>query len=410
MSLSDFKSLSGRCTRAALLTLLLFPLSSCMGNRTVGGQGIYVGVAGVASRLEPDTSASQVYSLDDSQGAGGSVIAGLDLSDRWSAETRFSVLGSAELDPQASVDYQAADASLLFYALADGDTIAYRQGFAGFLRGGATMMMHESDISLDAEDNFQFLAGVGFDYLFGSGLGIRAEVDFHDTDALAAHMGVLYRFGTQPRTGLPDSRPLPQERPQVVREPSSQPQPRPQPVPQPPVQPEPQPVPTPQPEIRQPQIQTPVQRPEIKPLPEITQLPETQVIQPQPQNVPAPVPQTPVVQSNLIVSGILEGVRFVPGTSQLQPGSGSVLSRLAGELIRQPSAVIELAAHTNGVPGSPAAMALSRQQVGVVGRLLISQGVPVRQVRARAFGANRTRPGMSSASGNERVELLVIQP
>ena len=353
---------------------------------------VYAGVSGNISQLEPDTSNSDIFSVAESRSNGAGIVLGLDLSARLSSEFRYTDLGSSALAPPAAVDYSSAGASLLYYGLGNYNGLRNRTGFAGFARVGVNLMMHDSAIRLDAEDNAQFEAGLGMDYMFANRLALRAEVDFHDVDAQAAHMGLLYRFGNQSGTTIASipRRPLPTTPP---TRPSIQ-QPEIQPVPQTP---------------RRPQV---VQAPRPAPLPDIRPLPQLrqpQVAQPT-VTQPAPVPRAPTgTPSNAgrIANGEIAGVSFAPGSARLNSEAFRALDQLALNLRRQPSVRIELQVHTNGLPGARPAMNLARARALVIGRLLLSRGVRAGQVSARAFGANQPRAS-ARPGASERVELVVL--
>lgn len=373
----------------ALFALAVVLLSGCSANRSSSFSKVaYAGISGNISQLEPDTSNSDIFSLAESSSGGAGVILGFDLSERLSSEIRYTDLGSAELAPQAAVDYVAAGVSLLYYGLGSFDGLRNRTGFAGFARGGVNLMIHDSGILLDAEDNAQIVAGLGVDYMFANRLALRAEVDFHDVDAQSAHLGLLYRFGGQ--SGSQSNsypRPVPSNQPTILR---------------PDIQPAPQ-------APRQPQV---VQAPQPAPLPDISPLPQPrqpQIAQPTVIQ-PAPLPNAPTrvpANTGRVVNGVVAGVGFAPGSARLNADAFSALDKLATELRQQPSARVELQVHTNGIPGARPAMNLARARALVVGRLLISRGVRPEQVSARAFGANQPRTGAQSGV-NERVELVVL--
>lgn len=354
----------------------------------------YVGVSANISELEPDTSASTIFSLAESQSDGMGFILGLDVTEKLSAELRYTDLGSATLAPLASIDYQEASASVLYYPLGDARAPEIRSGFTAFVRGGVNLMVHESEIELDAEDNYQFLAGVGVDYLFSDRLAVRAEANFHDVDAKALHLGLLYRFGSQPVSG-----------PQYV----GQRQQRERPTPQQPTIAGPIPQ---QPTIARPAPQQPVSTPEIAsvPQPQIAQRPVQQqpqiVQQPGRQPVTTTAPEQESTTGFRLVNGDLNGVQFAAGSARLDERAFRVLDSLAAELRQRPSVSLELQVHTNGTPGSRPALSLSRARALVVGRLLLSRGVNQNQLSARAFGANQPRVSGDPVA-NERIELRV---
>ena len=316
-------------SKATATLLLLIVLAGCSVFSTSSYDKIvYGGVSGNISRLDPDTESSTVFSVADGQSGGAGVILGIDLSERFSSELRYTDLGSATLSPSAFVDYEALGASLLYYGLGDAVAIENRTGLAGFARAGLNLMMHDSNIDLDAEDNVQFVAGLGVDYMLGNRWAIRTEFDFHDVDAQALHLGVLYRFGSQSRqqTGPRPRQPIPQ-RPQVVDAPDRTPRP----------------VVTPRPEV------TPLPRPTQPQVAEPGQPVEPTIIRPAPE---PDVTDTPASTSLVLANGVISGVNFATGSARLNENAFRVLDQLASELRQQPATRIELQVHTNGVPGA----------------------------------------------------------
>ena len=67
---------------------------------------IYAGVGGLASYLEPNADKDPDVSVDETSSFGGSVMAGYDISNRFSIEAHGSELGEATFSPSGSVGYQ----------------------------------------------------------------------------------------------------------------------------------------------------------------------------------------------------------------------------------------------------------------------------------------------------------------
>lgn len=341
----------------------------------------YVGAATSISSLEPDTSESAVFSLDDSSDTGFALTFGRDFTTRLSAEVRYGELGEATLSPAASVDYAFIGVSGLYYVFGDEYLINRREGFAVFLRGGINSLMNDATIALDEEDNTQIVAGAGVDYRFSNRWGVRGEYNFHDTDAQAAHIGIVYRFGV----GAEDK---PARVPPTARIPDPVQNPR-------------NPLPSQRPPISRPDVtRAPVSRPQIQTIPE----PQPEQRLPQPQVQPRPSTQS---GPGLLVNGILRGVRFSPSSALLNVDARSELDRLASELARNPNVMIELFAHTDGARGPDFALQLARARVTQVGRYLINKGVSPRRIQARAFGSNRPMSNDPAAQVNNRIELAI---
>ena len=369
-----------KSARQLIVALFCLPVAACGVFNGLGSgdsdpsstpDQFYVGVAASFSNLEPDTSESTVFSLADSSDTGFALTFGRDFTTRISGEIRYGELGEATLSPAASVEYAFIGISGLYYVLGEEYQINRREGFGVFLRGGINSLMNDASIALDEQDNIQLVAGVGIDYRFNNSWGVRGELNFHDTDAQAAHIGIVYRFGE----GADD-------KPVRVSPPAPAPTPAPDPV----------------------QTPEPIQRPSVS-RPAVT--PETR---PQVRPVPVPVPQPTQQRSKLLVSGVLSGVRFAPSSALLGSVAQSELDQLVKELNQNPNTSIELLAHTDGARGPDFALQLARARVTQVGRYLINKGVLPNRIQARAFGSNRPLSNDPAARVNNRIELVVINP
>ncbi len=101
---------------------------------------------------------------------------------------------------------------------------------------------------------------------------------------------------------------------------------------------------------------------------------------------------------------VLYGVRFTEGTAILEPGSGALISRIAGALARTPGQFL-IEAHVDG-RHSPATQALSEQRAAAVKAALVAAGSSPMQLAAVGYGA--TRP-VQGARRNARIEIARTQ-
>ena len=113
-----------------------------------------------------------------------------------------------------------------------------------------------------------------------------------------------------------------------------------------------------------------------------------------------------------LLTGVRRGLQFVGSTAQLNPASASSISALASTLQAAPGVRIEIRAHAEASDGQNAAQAVSRERSIAVARALVSSGVSVNRLTARAFG--NTEPVVNSGSSvgellPNRVEF-VVQP
>ncbi len=355
-----------------------------------GNRGFYASVGGSFSNLEPDTSDSTVFSVVDSNDSGFNTGVGRDLRSRLSAELRLGRLGAAQLSPPESVEYSFVDVSGVYYPLGDTQAVNRREGLLPFVRGGVTRMIHDSTVLLEQEDNFFIIAGLGIDYLFSSNLGVRAEFNLHDTDARAAHFGIVYRFGGRDQNYVPpgaqadDRQTAGISRDRNIPESQTRSESRPT---RPPVF---------RPQSNAPPVTNPTQTTNDSAV--IVQTP----VERQPQIAPIPV------QPTLLSNGVLAGVEFAQSSARLDRQAQQTLSQLASELRRNPTTRIEIQSHTDGSRSPEFAMTLARARVREIGRFLIGQGVPVTQLAARAFGDQRPLVSNPRSPLNNRTEVLVI--
>ena len=381
-----------KSARRLIVALFCLPVAAC-GVFSGLGDGdsaqastpdqFYVGVAASFSNLEPDTSQSTVFSLADSSDTGFALTFGRDFTTRISGEIRYGELGEATLSPAASVEYAFIGISGLYYVLGEEYQINRREGFGVFLRGGINSLMNDASIALDEQDNIQLVAGVGIDYRFNNSWGVRGEINFHDTDAQAAHIGIVYRFGEGA-----DDKPVRVSQPSPVPTAAPTPTPRPNPVQRP----------------------EPTRRPSVS-RPSVTPEPETRPqVQPVPVPVPVPEPEPTRQRPGLLVDGILNGVRFAPSSALLGTVARNDLDQLVDELNQNPSVMIELQAHADRTRGPDFALQLTRARVTQVGRYLIDRGVSANRIQARAFGSNRPVSNDPTALANNRIELVIINP
>jgi len=398
---------------------------------------VYVGVAGAVTRLQPLTSGS-AYSLAESASSGMAVTLGMDISRRTAIEFTAAALGTAQLAPiptagpgvtAEALDYSSVAGSMLFYALGRRDSLAQRRGLAGFARLGLNRSTISADIDLDEQEQMQVFVGAGLEYMFGRASAARAEVVGYDGDATAVQAGLVYRFGR--------SRPRPPG-PRVQKEPddsapgqsaqastseiagagaqaaSSQAPENPDlSMDAPPVVAILEPAATvaaatlPRSDLQQEvaaQTESVLagQNSQLPIKSSLARVPPVPVVA-----GPAPGPDVIATEPRSLSAGVLRGVDFFSGTSELTATGTRLLLRLAQQLAQTPDVQIEIQTHTDVSMGD-AAMTLTRQRAVAVARVLIAAGVGTRQLAARAFGSNKPRASNAQAGGrriNNRVEI-----
>lgn len=165
------------------------------GSAAVAESAFYVGAAGLASHLEPDTNDTSYEITEDSSG-GYKGILGVDLNDWIGLEVNLGDLGAAELSSTArtgEITYKSWNLSSVLYWP---DAIA---GFRPFVKAGVGDVEVQSTNSIEYEevDGPVITAGLGLEYLFRQGFSLRTEFDYLDKDAQTVSLGVIKRFKLQ---------------------------------------------------------------------------------------------------------------------------------------------------------------------------------------------------------------------
>lgn len=330
-----------------------------------------LGVNAGVSRLAPDTDGS-AFSLDDEQSVAASVYAGLDITPIISAEVAFSTLGEAGLSQNETIGYQAISIGATAYVLGEKETYNRSEGLSTYLRLGFSAIDNESTIELDKENNTAVWLAAGVQYPFSESWGLRAELASYDGDAQALLAGIYWRTGGGTSSNQSSA-------PAVARAPVIQTEPV---TPAPSAQTEPA-VTEPAP-VRQPARST--TQSVAEPCPAIAQIPNA--------------------EDCLLLNGVVEALEFASSSAQLPPSSLGVLDRVAAALVRHPDVVVEIRAHTQALGSSELEASVAANRAKAVARYLVQQGIPVSQLRAKAFGARQPLPNSAAASQvNNRVEL-----
>lgn len=369
-----------------IVLLACFGFAGCASQSDRFQKSLYGSLGGGVSHLSPITDGT-AFSVDDGQDAMFYGSIGVDLAERFSVELLHADMGTATLTPgPVAIDYTVKGAlSGLWYGLGRSTVLARRSGgLAGYLRLGLSQMGYESSIELDVDDSPQVWAGIGGEYMFNDVVAARLELSSYDGDAQALQAGLVLRWGLSGGGRDVDASAT---KPDQQRIPDSEPDALPESVPQ--ANTGQSPAPLPEPELKQPEIQPQIDKPAIDVLPTVDQ-------------------PTIAEPGSVLLAGIQPGIAFVPGSAALTPDGAAAVRRLAVSIDRSSTPRVEIQSHTDGQNGSTAAMALSRQRVLVVARLLITEGVAKNRLAARAFGSNRPIASNATPEGrqrNNRIEL-----
>jgi len=318
---------------------------------------IYVGLGFGASHLDPDTSGSQIYKVNDRVHSAGSLALGLDLSRHLSIEAQAVDLGRVGFSSGGTIAYQEFSGSALFYV--GGDRGRWkRSGLTAFGRiGGGKLINRTREVPYTKANEFHYLLGLGAEYTFRSGLGLRAEAITFDTDINYGQLGLVYRFGKRRQSKLVQT-----------------------------VKADPAPV-------IEPVVEVPVAVAPVEPVKPV---------------VAAAIPST--VDACLKLNGVLDGVNFHSNSADLTDQSIEILGGVTEKLRSCETTRILVAAHTDSQGSAEYNQALSERRARTVAKFLGSNGISYSRLRAKSFGervpidTNETAEGRSR---NRRVELRI---
>ena len=161
---------------------------------------VYLGLGLGMSRLDPDTSEVQTFSVNDRVGAGASVNVGVDINKPIALELHAADLGSAGLSPRGEIHYRVYGASALLYLPLGSNDVPrrnMREGFNLFGRLGVGRLENKDkgDLPFLQTNSTHVLLGAGVEYQASNGFGVRAEVTSFDEDVLYGQLAILYRLG-----------------------------------------------------------------------------------------------------------------------------------------------------------------------------------------------------------------------
>lgn len=143
-------------------------------------------------------------------------------------------------------------------------------------------------------------------------------------------------------------------------------------------------------------------------------LPPAAAQPPPAQNPPARNRPAPAAgKAGKIVAGVVPDVGFAPGTARLSPASYIALDSVAAILVADPSATIEVSAHTDNARSPAENLRLTGLQADAVRDYLVLKGVPYQQISAKGYGATLPRTPDTTPRGraaNRRVEIRPVTP
>ena len=367
---------------------------------------IYIGIGAGQSTLEPDTSQVAGVDVVDDTDTAGNLTLGFDLTRRLTAELQFAELGTSRLTGDTGIEYRQASLSGLYYLwnafgsadFLDFDGLDQRAGLSLYGRLGVGTMDNDAigAVEFERRNDAQLVAGLGLEYSFPIGIGVRGEYIRYDTDAQYTGLSLLYRFGGRTAPAVPATLPAPSPAPapqvEEVDELPTLPAP-------PPLETLPPPPPPP-PEFLQ-GIENSSQS-------EVDDTDGDGVINIVDQCSDT-LPGTPVNESGCaLFNGTLEGVNFLTGSDTLTDTARVILDEVISTLNAFPDVRVSVQAHTDSQGLEAANRLLSRNRALAVVRYLTAQGIALDRLEARAFGESQPIADNNTRAGrllNRRVEF-----
>lgn len=159
---------------------------------------LYAGAAIGSSHLSPDTSGT-VFNVESKSDTGTQLRLGYDVHNMLAVELDTAVLGASDLrEANTDVQYTSASVSALIYGLSGVQMRSRREGLSAYARLGYGSLSKSSSVIALEESGGVPIFGLGAEYGFSNGLGLRAEITRYDDDASFIGFGAVYRFGMSP--------------------------------------------------------------------------------------------------------------------------------------------------------------------------------------------------------------------
>ena len=165
---------------------------ACLGFASVAQAGLYVGVGGGVTRLDPDLGAG-ISIEDDGRDSGYKAVIGKRMGDKGSIELYYVDLGTAEFTPQAEVDYTSYGINTVWDVWSAGH--GHKKPTLFVSLGIGALETEAEGADAERGNDVASNAGIGAKLNFRHGLSLRATLEVFDGDASMASALLVKDFG-----------------------------------------------------------------------------------------------------------------------------------------------------------------------------------------------------------------------
>lgn len=337
-------------------------------------EGWYLGGGYGVSHLDPKVP-FDIFQVSENQSNLSRVIAGYDLDQLGSLELTVTDLGEATLSNDDTVAYASANIAGIYRLYDTQNSLNSNQnwGVNLFAKLGLGYLHLDSDTALESEPRVNMLVGAGAEFSMIGGLSVRTELEFIDTDVLAASISLLKRFRftqKQPERRLNTASSEHGTGQQVAHE-----------LPTKPIVP----IPTAEgPTV----VNVP---PKVESLKLDADADGVADIDDKCRNSKAGYPVR--TDGCGMLNGVLSNLKFTKYSSELTERTKGALRGLAKLLNQYPQAAVRLGAHTADDGSVASQIALTRDRIRAIGIYLTRLGVSSTRIKYMAYGAKVTLNG-----------------
>ncbi len=330
---------------------------------------VYVATGLGVSHLDPDTSEVS-DEVNDHYNRAGQITIGVDVNPWLSLEMHSADLGSAGLESQHRINYRVHGFSGLLYFGKNRDQHA-RHGLSTYARLGLGYLENSAvgDVRYERDNAMHVLFGGGVEYASEFGLAARLELFSFDRDAVYAQFGLVYRFGRREA----------EQRPSVL--------------------------------VSRPVVEKPIEAPAVAAIAIVHSDQDEDGIPNELDACPATRAGVSVNSTGCVLfDGVAEGVNFFNNSATLTSDAKAKLDEVVAILLMHRNVNITISAHTDDRGEAEYNHVLSQRRAKAVVRYLLSRGIDLSRLAARAYGEKKPIDSNRTAAGrerNRRVEIVI---